>query len=102
VSEKTTALSPACSSKSPKGINPLSSLITPDIFADFGNFKSLIFVSVTLESGFTINSIISASTPGKLAIAETLPFLTYLNMLLAAIIFLLIRVSIPIACDKFM
>ena len=70
VSEKTTALSPACSSKSPKGIKPLSSLITPEIFADFGNFKSLIFASVTLESGFTINSIISASTPVSLRLQK--------------------------------
>ena len=57
-------------------------------------------LEVILVLDFTTNSIISALVPCKLATEETFPFLTNLNILSAAIIFLFIMVSIPIDCDR--
>ena len=96
VSEKTTVLSFSISWKLPNGIIGIPPLITPAIFEVLGNLRSLIGALVTLDPSLTTNSIISASTPCKFATEETFPFLTYLKILLAAIIFLLMRVSTPI------
>ena len=88
--------------KSPNGIIGIPSLITPAIFDKLGKFSWFNGFLVILVPLLTINSIISASVPWRLATEETFPFLTNLKILSAAIIFLFMRVSTPIDWDKFM
>ena len=80
--------------KFPKGMMAYLSRITPAIFADLGNLRSLIGCLVTLESFINHKFNNLASTPCKLETELTLPFLTNLKISLAAIIFLLL-VSTP-------
>ena len=98
--QHTTTLSPDTTLKLPKGIKPFPSLMTPPKMADLGKFKSLINLLVILEFGLTTNSKSSAFMLVSFVIATTSPFLIYLKMLFAANNFLLIKVSTPIFCDK--
>ena len=97
--QKTIALSPSRIWKSPNDIKAFPSLIIPPKTASLGSLSSLIGFLVTLAPGGTSNSNTSASILWRLAKASISPFRMCLNMLLAAISFLLISVLIPMVCE---
>ena len=70
--------------KSPNGIIGIPFLIIPAILESLGKLSWLIGFLVIFVLDFTINSIISALVPCKLATDDTFPFLTNLKILSAA------------------
>ena len=100
--QKTMALSPLSIWKSPKDIIAFPPLIIPPKTASLGKRNSLIGFNVTLALSCTSNSKTSASILCKFAKAKISPLRIWRKILLAAINFLLISVSIPIVWEILM